>query len=137
MKRHSYQTDDAGFSMAELLIVISIIGIISAIAIPRYLEQKDRAILIATIANLNAMRTGLSQYAANSNDNLYPVEPMDYRAFILMVPECNMPPIDSDAKIATVSFAYSGNGSTYAIRAISTDRSATKLITTPAGTIYN
>jgi Tfp pilus assembly major pilin PilA len=128
---------EGGFSTAELLIVVSIAGIIAAIAIPIYIDQKNRATVTATMANLEAMRMGLSHYAAGSQSNKFPGGPLDYRTFVSAVPECNMPLLEADAKIATASFAYSSNGLGYTIYATSTDRSETRFVVTPAGILYN
>src|SRR5210317_1100075 len=106
MERRRSHARKKGFSMAELLIVLSIIGIIAAIALPRFIEQKDRAILAATFANLDAMRAGLSQYAVNSDINKYPEGPLTYTGFIATVPECNMPRLEPEAKTGIGSFSY-------------------------------
>jgi len=130
------RTREKGFSMAELLIAICIIGIIAAIALPRFIEQKDRAILAATTANLDAMRVGLSQYAISSENNKYPDGPLTYRGFLATVPECNMPPLEPEAKIRISTFSYLSDGETYAINAISMDRSMTQFVATQAGIVY-
>ena len=123
--------------MAEVIIVICIIGIISAIALPRFIEQKDRAILGATFANLEAVRAGLSQYVIHSGSNRYPGGPLTYAGFITTVPECNLPQLESDAKIEIATFFYSSDGVTYAVYATSANRSQTQLIATQAGIVYN
>jgi Tfp pilus assembly protein PilE len=51
----------------ELLVVIIIIGILMAIAIPSYLKFKDRANNSAAQANVRAAVPGIEAYAADHN----------------------------------------------------------------------
>jgi prepilin-type N-terminal cleavage/methylation domain-containing protein len=125
--------ESSGFSMAELLIVVSVIGILASISIPLYLEQKDNAIVGVTQANLNAMRSGLMQYTVHRSDNRYPMGNLHYFAFRTAIPEANLPPLETDAKIMSGTFSYSGNESTYTLRATSTNRTAVRLRASPGG----
>ena len=63
--------DAKGFTLIELLIVVAIIGIIAAIAIPNLLNAIDRGKQKRTMADLRSMGTAIEQYAIDSN--FYPV----------------------------------------------------------------
>lgn len=54
--------DRKGFTLIELLIVVVIIGILAAIAIPRFGETRDRAFIAAMQSDLNQVRTAQEMY---------------------------------------------------------------------------
>jgi type IV pilus assembly protein PilA len=51
-----------GFTLIELLIVVVIIGILAAIAIPKFGETRERAYVSAMQADLNQIRTAQEMY---------------------------------------------------------------------------
>ncbi len=46
-----------GFVLIELLVVVAVVGVLSAIAVPRYSEARDRAFVTSMQADLNQIRT--------------------------------------------------------------------------------
>ena len=56
-----------GFTLIELLIVVVIIGILAAIAIPKFASTKDKAYVAAMKSDLRNLATYEEQYAADQN----------------------------------------------------------------------
>ena len=59
--------DKSGFTLIELLIVVAIIGIIVAIAIPNLLNAIQRAKQKRTMADMRSIGTALEAYAVDYN----------------------------------------------------------------------
>ena len=60
-----------GFTLIELLIVVAIIGIIAAIAIPNLLNAIDRGKQKRTMADLRSIGTSIEAYSVDTN--FYPL----------------------------------------------------------------
>src|SRR6058998_1924433 len=62
----------SGFTLIELLIVVAIIGIIAAIAIPNLLNAIDRSKQKRTMADIRSVGTAVEEYAIDNN--FYPIQ---------------------------------------------------------------
>lgn len=56
-----------GFTLIELLIVVAIIAILAAIAIPNFLQAQTRAKISRTVSDMRAIATGLESYYVDHN----------------------------------------------------------------------
>ena len=55
------------FTLIELLIVVAIIAILAAIAVPNFLEAQTRSKVSRTLADMRTIRTGLESYQVDNN----------------------------------------------------------------------
>ena len=65
------QSKKKGFTLIELLIVVVIIGILAAIAIPKFANTKEKAYVASMKADLRNLATYEESYAADSSGTYF------------------------------------------------------------------
>jgi prepilin-type N-terminal cleavage/methylation domain-containing protein len=80
------------FTLIELLIVVAIIAILAAIAVPNFLEAQTRSKISRTMSDMRSMATAAESYRVDNN--YYPISADD-------VYRCNRPAVNGFAVYTT------------------------------------
>ncbi len=69
------RSNKEGFTLIELMIVIAIIGILAAIAIPNFIAYRNKAYCSAAESDAQAVMAGLADYYSIPGNNNVPTDP--------------------------------------------------------------
>ena len=111
-----------GFSLIELLIVVAIILIIAAIAIPNLLNAIDRSKQKRTMADMRSIGTSCEEYSIDNN--FYPVATTQGAVTVI---SANLTPTyikvvpDKDGWNWNIQYGSMAGGSAYTVRSLGKD----------------
>ena len=100
-----------GFTLIELLIVVAIIAILAAIAVPNFLEARARAKVSRAKADMRSLATAIEAYVVDNNTTpLIPTEPIHgnsgYCAPLSYTPSPGTTPSNPPGHRLTTPIAY-------------------------------
>lgn len=131
----------AGFSLIEILVVIAIISILVAIAVPAFMVYRNRGRVASTIGSSENVRASLASYAVDSAGNGYPTAIADYME-LRSVTSANGGTLPAQSVFSLISYAsrdtdgddvpddYSMRLSVHAVR---TPQRGGQILVTPSG----
>lgn len=107
MKLLTLKNKKKGFTLLELLVVLAILAILIAIAVPVYKNQKEKAAITAHNANVRVLETAVESYRQDKGVFPGSVEQLEKEGYIKKEPE--IPHILNNGKSDKYKIEKDGN----------------------------
>ena len=125
--RKRMTSDESGFTLVELLVVMLILGLLAAIAIPSFFNQRDKARDADAKAGVRTAQTAIETYATDNNGSYVGATPALLQGIESTLNDVTLTVPAATATTYTVRVT-SGTGKWFEIQ-----RAATGLTTQPCG----
>jgi len=124
-----------GFTLIELMIVVAIIGILAAIAIPRFANLLEKSREGATKGNLSSIRSSISLYYSEK-EGVWPTDmSSSFTSYLFPIPPAKATPLGNVSTTTGVTASpQSGTGVGWAYVTLTTATEAGSVFCNSVGT---